>query len=170
MRTETSGRSRRRERGIFSLVEVLLATIVLALSATATAYWVETVGNLARESDDRTVAETLVKNLESVIQPLPFREPGTPLTSLGPERGEDLSTFDDVDDFHGFVSSPPIDAERSPISSLSAWEVEIDVRSVSPSDLEPVTSGDLRRVTVIVRRGGDEVARDSWLRARSPFE
>ncbi len=161
-------RRRRRERGLFSLVEVLLATLILALAATATAYWVETVNGLGRDADEQTIGLSIVKVVESIVAPLAFREPGS--TNFGPEPGETLDTFDDVDDFAGWRATPPIDAKRAPQTALADWSVKVTVEAVDPETLEPVQSSDLRRMRVTATRGSREVASVWWLRARSPFE
>lgn len=157
-----------RERGIFSLVEVLLATVVLALAATSTAYWVETVGNLGRDADEQTIAGTVLKTVEATILPKAFREPGS--TSFGPESGEALQIFDDVDDFHRLASSPPFDSNLAPLTALVDWRIEVAVEIVDPATLEVVANSDLRRIRVAVLHKGNLVAETWWLRARSPLE
>lgn len=158
----------KREGGFFTMVEVLLATLVLALSATATAYWVETVGNLSRDANEQTVGTALVQVMEAVISPLAFREPGT--TVLGPESGENLSGYDDIDDFHQWVASPPIDVDRNEQSELEDWQVHVQVEPVDQNTLATSSSGDLRRVRVYAEYRGKPVAQTWWLRARSPSE
>lgn len=162
------GRAARRERGIFSFVEVLLATLVLALAATATAYWVETVNNLRQDAAEQTVGLALVKVMEGILQPLPFREPGT--AALGPEPGEVLDEFDDLDDFHGLVASPPLDNDRRPQSEYADWEVRVTVEPVDPATLAVVAESDLRRVRIVAAHDGRPIAGGWWLRARSPLE
>lgn len=157
-----------RERGVFSLVEVLLATLILALAATATAYWVETVNGLGADADEQTLGLSIVKVVESIIAPLSFREPGS--TNFGPEPGESLGSFDDIDDFSAWLASPPIDATRQPQNGLSDWTVQVTVEIVDPETLAVVSNSDLRRVRVTATRKARVVAEVWWLRARSPFE
>jgi len=159
----------RRERGIFSLVEVLLATLVLALSATTTAYWVETVGNLGTDADEQTIGLTIARTMEGIISPLAFREPGGG-SSLGPEVGESLLEFEDIDDFNGFTSNPPIDGDRSPQSAFVNWTVSVSVEPVDSTTLNVVSTSDVRRVRVIATRKGREIKDVWWLRTRSPSE
>lgn len=157
-----------RERGLFSLVEVLLAMLVLALCATATAYWVETVNNLSADADEQTIGLALVKAVEGMTRHLPFREPGS--DHFGPEQGERLADYDDLDDFHLLTSSPPLDAARDPQASLTAWTVEMRVEPVNAATLAVVSASDLRRVRVRVEHAGRPVADAWWLRARAPLE
>lgn len=163
-----SPRSRNRERGFFTLVEVLLATLILALSATATAYWVETVSNLGRDSDEQTIGLSVVQVLEGLLSPLPYREPDG--VGFGAEAGESLLTFDDLDDFHGLVSSPPLNGDRAPQLELGEWTTRITVTEVDPITLQPGTNTDLRMVRIEVERAGREITKSWWLRARAPTE
>jgi hypothetical protein len=157
-----------RERGIFSFVEILIATLILALAATATAYWVETVNGLGQDANEQAIGLSVVKVMEAVIGTLPFREPGG--TTFGPEPGETLARFDDVDDFHGFRATPPIDGDRAPQPDLVDWTVEVTVQAVDPVTLAAVASSDLRRVRVRATRSSRPVADVWWLRARAPEE
>lgn len=157
-----------RERGIFSFVEILIATLILALSATATAYWVETVGGLGRDADEQAIGLSVVKVMETVIGTLAFREPGG--TSFGPEPGENLARYDDIDDFAGFVASPPIDGERKVQPDLTDWTVSVSVESVDPVTLAAVASSDVRRIRVRVGRSERQIADVWWLRTRAPEE
>lgn len=157
-----------RERGIFTFAEILLATLVLAMAATATAYWVETVNGLSLDSDEQTVGASVVKVMEGIISPLAFREPGG--GQFGPESGESLADYDDLDDFHELVLGPPVDEDRNPQTELSDWSVTITVEIVDPVSLMVVPSSDLRRVRIAVTRKERPVADAWWLRARSPFE
>ena len=171
----------RRERGLFSFIEILLASLILALSATATAYWVETVNGLNSDSSEQTVANSIVKIVTDVIGSKAFREPSG--TGFGAEAGESLATFDDLDDFDGLVASPPFGSDLKAQSALSGWTVKVEVTNVGdfesdPSALEGIsfadsganTSSDLRAIRVTVLHGRKEVATTLWLRARSPFE
>lgn len=161
----------RRERGLFSLVEILLASIVLALSATATAYWIETVGNLSSDADEQTVGNGLVQVIAGFLANKAFREPGSEGSSLGPEPNEQVITaYDDVDDFAGLVCSPPLDDSLVPQSDLDTWSTRIDVTPVDADTLSPTNASDLRMVTVTALHKGRVVSQCWWLRARSPFE
>lgn len=166
--------ARRGERGIFSFVEILIATLILALSATATAYWVETVSHLSNDADEQTIGSSLVKIVEGVLGPKAFHEPNA--TTWGPETGETLATYDDIDDFNGLVSSPPFDAALNTMPD-AAWKVRITVENYSSTATGPVlmpgstsSTADLRGITVVVEHNTREIARGFWLRARSPFE
>jgi hypothetical protein len=168
LRRAAIGEVGRRERGVFSFVEVLLASLVLALSATATAYWVETVNSLTYDADEQTVAGALVKIAEGVIASKPFREKGS--NTFGPESGETLATFDDLDDFHGLVSSPPFDADLAPQTALGDWKTSVTIQGYNPLNGQPNQNGDLRVIKVIVEHRSREVLTATWLRTRGALE
>ena len=166
--SDAERRARSRERGLFTLFEVMMATIILAMAATATAYWVETVSGLSGDAGDQTKGLSVIQVVESAMRPLAFREPGT--TTIGPEPGETLADFDDIDDFHGLVSSPPFDPDLAPNTELSGWKVSITVTEVGASDLEESGGSDLRQIHVVVSDETRVVSESWWLRARSTYE
>lgn len=163
-------------RGVFSFVEILLATIVLALSATATAYWMETTTNLSRDADEQTIGSALVKIVESMASSKAFSEPGS--IDFGPEQGETLTSFDDLDDFHGLVANPPFDADGKSMPEFADWTVRCEVSNFDPAAAETGGSGDgtdpgdtgMRSLTVVVERGRREITRAFLVRAKAASE
>jgi hypothetical protein len=157
-----------RERGIFTFVEIMLATLVLALAATATAYWVESVNELTTGADEAIVGDALVKTMEEILAPLPFREPGG--TTFGPEPGETLATYDDLDDFYRGSFSPPLNKDRGTQSDYGTWKVVVEVEEVDPVTLAPANDTDMLRVKVSASRKDRVVVEAYWLRARAALE
>jgi hypothetical protein len=115
---------------------------------------------------------------------LSFNDPGTGRTFFGPETGELLDTWDDVDDFDGFSSGSlggPIDSMREPITELlqyeqvvSVWPVYINQLTANSNEASPdlpktsyqgavrVRARILYRVTP--QAPAVEVYRTSWIR------
>ena len=82
---------------------------------------------------------------------------------FGPEPSELLAgrtAYDDVDDYSGYKESPPIDRSGTVMTGLATWQREVAVTLVSSSDLtrSAVLDSGLKRITVIVRRGGQIMA------------
>ncbi|MBK6940621.1 MAG: hypothetical protein IPH13_10535 [Planctomycetes bacterium] len=157
-----------RERGIFTFVEILLATLVLALAATATAYWVESVNELTTGADEAVVGDALVKTMEEILAPLPFREPGG--TTFGPEPGETLATYDDLDDFYRSTYSPPLNKDRGVQADYGTWTITVSVTEVDPTTLLPAVDTDMVRVKVTATRKDRVITEGYWLRARAALE
>lgn len=157
-----------RERGIFTFVEIMLATLVLALAATATAYWVESVNELTMGAEEAVVGDALVKTMEEILAPLPFREPGG--TTFGPEPGESLATYDDLDDFYRGAFSPPLNKDRGVQADYGTWTVEVHVAEIDPITLQTANDTDMVRVKVTAMRKDRVITEGYWLRARSALE
>ena len=90
-------------------------------------------------------------------------------TTFGPETGETLADYDDLDDFDGATFSPPIDTHRNTLNNFSTFSQQVIVENVNPSNFEAVVadhSTNFVRVTVKVFQNSTEIISASWLRAR----
>lgn len=155
--------------GGFSLVEVLIAVMLigLAVAALVAANGALTQANGA--GTDLSNAEFLIGEIAELTALLPVVDPVTGVSTFGPETGEVLATYDDLDDFDGANFSPPICAERAVLNSSAGFSQQITVENVSPSNFEQVVadhSSDFVRVTVTVFLSGRQISSASWLRAR----
>jgi prepilin-type N-terminal cleavage/methylation domain-containing protein len=155
----------------FTLVEVLIATVLvgLALAALVAANSSLTIANDA--GSDLSTAEFLIEQIREMTTMLPVAEPNTVTWSvLGPETGETLLTYDDVDDFDNAVFMPPINANRSTLNPYATFSQQVTVRKVNPTDFtEVVPDGDASnfiRITVTVSQNGRPLSSTSWVRAR----
>jgi hypothetical protein len=155
-----------------SLIEVLFAVLLvgLAIASLMAANGTFTKANGA--GMDLSTAEFLIGQIRELTMLLPVVEPNTPASGVdvfGPEPGETLATYDDLNDFDGMSFSPPISAERTPLNNLSAFNQQITVENVSPSNFEdvvPDNSSNFVRVTVSVYLNSRLISSASWLRAR----
>ncbi|UCD49060.1 MAG: prepilin-type N-terminal cleavage/methylation domain-containing protein [Phycisphaerales bacterium] len=166
----------RRDKG-FSFVEILISIILVGLSITAllSASTSFTMANGA--GADLSTAEFLVEQIRELTALLPVMDPAitfdqwTSLTAGGDEPT--VYDYDDVDDFNGFDSTSlgaPIDANRNPVTALSAFSQSVVVQKVSQGDFNLVkaassTDTAFIRVTVTVSLNGREITSASWIRA-----
>jgi hypothetical protein len=100
---------------------------------------------------------------------LPVVDPETELATFGPESGETLADYDDLDDFNSATFTPPIDAERTTLNDFSSYSQQITVQNVNASNFEQVVanhSSNFVRVTVQVYLNSRQISSASWLRAR----
>src|SRR5512147_1390494 len=119
MRNQKSKIKNQTSTGGFSLVEVLIATILvgMAIAALVAANGSFSTANVA--GADLSTAEFLVEQIRELTTMLPVVDPALPpgaaVTVLGPETGETgVTLYDDVDDFDGFDSASlggPISAQ-----------------------------------------------------------
>ncbi len=158
----------------FTLIEVLIATILVGLSIAALVGANSSFTMANGAGTDLSTAEFLVEQIRELTTLLPVVDPavaaGTRVTVLGPESGEILATYDDVDDFDGASFSPPIGANKTVLTEFAAFSQQVTVDKVSPSNLDLVVADTFDsafvRVTVRVLQNGRQVVSASWIRAR----
>ncbi|OHB66049.1 MAG: hypothetical protein A2Y77_07135 [Planctomycetes bacterium RBG_13_62_9] len=156
----------------FSLVEVLIAIVLVGLSITAlvAASNAFTMANGA--AADLSTAEFLVEQIREMTTLLPVSDPDVVnWMHFGPETGETLAAYNDVDDFDGASFSPPVDAARNALSAFGAFRQQVTVQKISISDFDTVvadTDGTTPfvRVQVDVLQNGQTVCSARWIRAR----
>jgi Tfp pilus assembly protein PilV len=152
-------RSGRRGRG-FTLIETTLTTIIVGLAITALVKQVMTSTQQNRYTQRLTTGCLLADNCREMMSGIPFNDPANGTLSFGPEGGETLATFNDVDDFDGFDSTVradiasgqpvgPVDAARRVITETVGgvaqvpvewrnWRQQIAVDPVDPNNLNTV--------------------------------
>jgi len=144
----------RMPRGGFSLVE---ATIAIALVSFVLVAALSALGatTRARQIQSRAgVGHALARALMTEIIATEYAEPvDTP--TFGREAGENAATramWDDVDDYHLWSASPPVDRSGTPVLGAEGWKRTVTVGYVDPVTLVPsggLTDTTLKRVTVI---------------------
>jgi len=177
MRNRTSSIQRQTSIRAFTLVEVLIATILvgLAIAALLAANGSFSMANAA--GADLSTAEFLTEQIRELTTMLPVADPATTAwTALGPEGDETtVDAYDDVDDFDGFDSAAlggPIDALHTPLPNLAAFRQQVAVQRLNPSNFDETwaddhnPSSDFVRVTVTILQNGRSIGSASWMRAR----
>ena len=152
----------------FSLIEILIAIILvgLAIASLVVANSSFTKANAA--GTDLTTAEFLVEQIRELTVLLPVIDPNTGTSTFGPEGGETLTNYDDLDDFDGALFSPPISADRATLNDFAAFSQQVTVENVSAANFEQVV-GDhgsgFVRVTVKVFLNSKQISSAGWIRA-----
>jgi hypothetical protein len=111
----------------------------------------------------RAVAPYLADGLMAEILAQSYQDPVSPVfgpETAGGESAISRATWDDVDDYNGWVESPPRDKDGTTIAGMSGWERSVAVVWVNPADLTQVsaTESGATRITVTVRYNGVTVA------------
>jgi prepilin-type N-terminal cleavage/methylation domain-containing protein len=168
MRNQTSTIRNRKSIEGFTLIEVLIAAILvgLAVAALVGANGALTMANGA--GTDQSTAEFLAEQIREMTAMLSVVEPGASPPTWGPEETT-LTAYDDLDDFDGRTFSPPIGANRGVLNEFSAFSQQVTVQNVSASNFDQAVA-DLStafvRVTVQVSMNGRPIVSASWVRAR----
>lgn len=126
-------------------------------------------------SGHETTAMMLAGHIGEAMASLPFSDPQTGETTFGPETGETIATFDDIDDFHAQTFNPPIDTLWQPVENLAAYTQLVTVVPVYPNQPSASPPGMTTytgaiRVTVVIahkppgQATAGEIYRTSWVR------
>lgn len=170
-----------RSRRAFTLIETALATLIVGLGVASSMQLFAACSIENRASGTMSVAMLMANNVREAMGGLSFRDPGTAGAVFGPETGESLATWEDVDDFDGSTFSPPIDSLRQQIPDqsqysqvVSVWPVNPNQLSVNSNESSPTIAkttytGAVRvRVRILYQATPDaiagEVYRTSWIR------
>jgi len=153
----------------FSLIEVMIAIILvgLAVASLMAANVAFTRANGA--GTDLTTAEFLIEQIRELTTLLPVIDPELETATFGPETGETLSTYDDLDDFDNASFSPPINSERTALPEVGAFTQKVTVENVNASNFKQVVgdhTSNFVRVTVRIFQNSKEISSARWLRAR----
>jgi type II secretory pathway pseudopilin PulG len=163
-RKRTSGR-----RGGFSLIEVLIAMLLTTLAIVSLIIANNAFTKANGAGVDLSTAEFLIEQIRELTTLLATTDPESGVSTFGPETGETLASYDDLDDFDGASFSPPISAGRNSLNNFAAFTQQVTVENVSASDFEQVVSDHgsyFVRVTVKIFLNSREIDSGSWLRAQ----
>ncbi len=158
----------------FTLIEVMIAVILVGLAIAALVGSNGAFSQANGVGTELSTAEFLLEQIKELSAMVPVIDPAvvTPVpgtTVFGPDSGETLAVYDDLDDFDGASFSPPIDAGRNTLSNFTTFTQQVTVENVNPSDFDQVVtdhSSNFVRITVKVLNNSEEICSSSWLRAR----
>lgn len=165
----------------FTLIEAALTTVIVGVAILALVGLSGALTIQNAYAGQSTTAMLLASNVQEAMAGLRFNDPAFANSYFGPESGETLDSFNDVDDFDGQTFSPPIDAARAPVIGLWQYAQVVSVRPIHGNKLNSntnVSSPDLPKtaytgaVRVMVqvlykphaRAVAQEVYRTSWIR------
>jgi len=155
----------------FTLVEAVLSLVIVSVMLVAV---LSTVG-ASRLSQYITSqysrGQLLAESLMAEILRQDYLDPNdTPV--FGCETGESTSTrvdFDDVDDYNGWSSSPPVQKDGTQIAGLSGWQRSVTVEWLNPDDPGEVKASETgaKRITVTVSCDNKQVGSLTAIRTNS---
>ncbi|HHH75981.1 MAG TPA: prepilin-type N-terminal cleavage/methylation domain-containing protein [Phycisphaerae bacterium] len=152
----------------FTLVEVLVASVLVAIGVTSL------LAAMATSTQSNTAGRDLAQGA-LLCQEIREWTLGLPLTDPDPESqdnppgpdGSDPQTFvDDLDDLLGVTFSPPRDASGLAITDMDQWSQTINITWRKSGDVSTTVlagSSDVVYVEVVISRLGNEVCRTGWI-------
>lgn len=137
-------RPARANRG-FTLMETALALVIVGTGVLASMQLFSACVVTSGSATNSTTARMLAENIRETMANLSVVDPVSGSSRWGPEDGEALASYNDLDDFDGKPDpitgkfkgeyfNPPIDAMRAKIPSLSKFQQVVTVMPVNPSD------------------------------------
>ena len=167
-RLNAPSRSRWRTiRSAFTLIEALIATMLVGLGIAAMMVSTQSGTRVAAHSQELTQAIYIASEIREWTLKLPFADPETPDNPPGPDGAEDPQTFvDDIDDLASVTFSPPRDGTGQAISDMTGWSQQITLTWRNPTNIsQTVTDGasEIIYVEVVVSYGGQSVLTTGWL-------
>lgn len=158
-------------RGI-SLVEVTISMVIVSILSMGVIQMLGISAQTRALSGDRVRGEHLAHQLLAEIQSKAWADPVSGPASFGVRvdefDGKTRLAYNDVDDYHGWTQSPPLDPDGSPIPGFSGWERSVRVEYATISGSDVIASGTFERsklITVTVKRGGRTIAIASAVRS-----
>lgn len=146
------GSSHYRSLAGFTLLETLLAIIIVGVGVTAAINLFATCAQQNQESVRMTVATNLANNIQELTASASYTDPRGQW-GWGLESGETLNSSNgtlDLDDFNGASFNPPVDAGWQPQPQLSQYTQTVSVARVKHTDFNTIVTSDegVRKVTV----------------------
>lgn len=159
-------------RGL-TLVEVLVATGIIALLVGATTSASRIILATERATDEAIVVSELGIALLEEIAALPWDDPHNPTATLGPEFGEwiplgNRANFDDVDDYTVWNGSAGLEQKDGTTIPLPGYTRRVAVTYVNSAnfDLSSVSATDFKKIAVAVYKDGELIRTFSTVRVQ----
>lgn len=144
-------RAARRGSGV---AEIIISTALVGILVVAALNAVGMAFRTRRLNADRLAGSTLAQNLMSEILSMPYEDPENPGGANGVNVGEtagNRSTFDDVDDYHGWNNANAVNRDASVRTGYTGWTHTVAVVWVNPTTLATSAADTgVKRVTVTV--------------------
>jgi hypothetical protein len=158
-------RAPKSRRGGFTLIEAALVTSIISFGVLAMLELLATGTVSNSKGAEQSMGMNIARSVREMCVGMAMCDPVSP-THWGPETGETLATYNDLDDLADKTYSPPIDARRQSMAAYPDWDQVITVQNVDPDRLTVASangSTPALRVTVKVHHRGREVCTLSWV-------
>jgi len=157
-------------RGV-TLVETLIAMVIVGLLAAATQSATHVIFTTREEAESSQLYTELATSLLMEVTALPFDDPETASTTLGPDAGEwspptDRTLFDDVDDYTAWNGSQTLQQKDGTAIGISDLTRSVSISYANPDNpsTTSLTPTDCKLIIVKVLEKGTIVKTLTTLR------
>lgn len=136
----------------FSLLEILVTIIVLAIAASSI---MGVYINVVQKSADPLIQQQAIAIAEAYLEEINLKQfcedpPACAAESGSSEGAETRSVFNDVQDYNALVDSVVRDQNNNAIGTLSSYSVQVSVNGQSLSGGATIAASDAMRIDVTV--------------------
>jgi len=143
----------RQRAGGFSLLEVLIAIVVLGVGIAGLA---GVFAFVTRDSADPMLRKQALAIAEGLMQEIQLKSFANP---SGGYSGTDRAQFDDVKDYHGYATTGVMSADNTTVLGLEKYNVSVSVTdSAYGSATLTVGAGNAVLITVTIAYPGGSIA------------
>ncbi|MHC4076689.1 MAG: type II secretion system protein [Planctomycetota bacterium] len=157
------------KKNAFTIIEVLIALILVGIAIASLLAASNSFTKASGAGAELSTAEFLTEQIRELTTLLPVTDPNTGTATFGPEAGETLATYNDLDDFDSLSFSPPISTDRQSLTDFVGFSQQITVENVSSTDFGQVVAdhgSPFVRITTKVFLNTREICAASWIRAK----
>ncbi len=140
----------------FTLIEAVGSVLIVAVMFVAVMSTVGAARMSQYKMSGRSRGTALAQDLMAEIIQQHYEDPEDGPGSISIDSGESggsRADFDDVDDYDGWYASPPEKKDGTPLTALTGWSREVQVKWVNPTDVVNALASETgaKRVRVIVK-------------------
>lgn len=160
-------------RGV-TIIEAVICVFVMSVALTAGLAVTGTLGAGRLAMVERVEGQSLAEELMVEIRAMPYDGIDQPIVDLStgiPRSGAtppaDRSAFDDLDDYAGWVGSPPEAKDGTAIAGYAGWSRRVDMFWLEADGSRSLVDTGRILVVVTVQRGDRRAARLETIRTRA---
>ena len=154
------------------MIEVTVASLLVGVIVVGSIVMLEASVRSQTAAADLLAGPSLADSLLAEVQSMAYEDPEQAGSAIGPDM-IDLEIhrhlFDDVDDYDGWMATPPRARDGTPFTEYAAWRREVEVNWASPASGDEWAAGEtgLKRIVVTVTAPDGTTTTRFGLRSRN---
>ena len=154
----------------FSLIEIMITLIIAGIYMLSISSYLVIINRVTTQNRDNTIAISLANGLMEEILIRRWDELyDTCSVTLAPDTAElagDKTAFDDIDDFNGYIESPPKDPLGNDLNNFSQFNLNVEVTYLTEDLVATVTPTVRKQVNIFVQKNSKVIYNISTLKVQ----